>query len=166
MNHRQFELGFQWIRMTITIQIRFQVDNQVDDHNFDLFLINFWLKSIIFNPFWLKYWNKLIKRLKESIKRLKKSIKRLKKSIFIKKVDKIWLFRYKSIIFDLFSIKVDRIWSFWYNLDMFQSISSGQVKIWLQIWILKVIKSCWKLIGHDISQFGDLDQLHCQSLIR
>ena len=146
MNHRQFELGFQWIRMTITIQIRFQVDNQVDDHNFDLFLINFWLKSIIFNPFWLKYWNKLIKRLKESIKRLKKSIKRLKKSIFIKKVDKIWLFRY--------------------NLDMFQSISSGQVNIWLQIWILKVIKSCWKLIGHDISQFGDLDQLHCQSLIR
>ena len=47
-NHEQY-----W--MTILIQIRFQVDNQVDDQvedcNFDLILIYFWLKSIIFDLF-------------------------------------------------------------------------------------------------------------------
>ena len=60
-NHRRFGFQAVWIWSSIMVQIQFQVDDQVDDPDFDVISIYFW---------------KLIQRSKESIKRSKLSIKR------------------------------------------------------------------------------------------
>ena len=124
---------------SITIWILFQVNDWVNNHNFNVILISFWLKSIDFDIILIKKDQpKSIKRLKESIKRSKSSIKRSKLSIYIIKVNLFWLFQSFLIYLDLFLIKVDQFWTFQYLFELLEAISSQRLGFGQQIWIKKV----------------------------